>query len=471
MKLIKILSALCALFSFSACENSDSNSKPDTTPPEYNFALTTIGEPFDIDGIPSDFPSGTIEELPILNLYTESNQPVTSREQYIPGRFSLSADSAPLEGTLSLRGRGNSTWDWEKKPYRLKLDSSTPLLGMPKSKHWVLLANYADKTLIRNDIAFMFSRSLGMSFTPRDRHVNLYFNGSYQGVYQLSDQIRVDNDRVDIPELEVSDTQEELISGGYLLEIDFRMNLNFCESEFNQMLYPYCAGGVNALRETDFCIDSNYGMEPLCLKDPDFLMEPDWAPHREYIANYIATTEEALFSTSFEDPDLGYAAFIDVDSAVNYFLINELFKNPDGASASAFLYKQRDDKLFFGPVWDFDLALGNSGYDNLASSSGWRIRQSPWFARLFEDPAFEQKVKIRWDTLKTEGKIDLIFEYAKARAIWLHQQQQANFDLWDIFDWETWYTRAIYGSYEAEVEGMIRWQHARATWIDTQFEL
>ncbi len=117
--------------------------------------------------LPADFPTGTVESLPVLNITTEGNAPILSKETYVNASFTLTGDGiTAVEGDTEIRGRGNSTWAWDKKPYRLKLSSSTEILGMPASKHWVLLANYADKTLMRNDIAFMFSRSLGMDTHP-----------------------------------------------------------------------------------------------------------------------------------------------------------------------------------------------------------------------------------------------------------------------------------------------------------------
>jgi hypothetical protein len=102
----------------------------------------------------------------------------------------------------------------------------------------------------------------------------------------------------------------------------------------------------------------------------------------------------------------------------------------------------------------------------LEFTHGWHIRNVSWFARLFEDPAFEAQVKARWQELKEEGKLELIFLYAQARATWLEAAQERNFDLWQIFYWETWYTRIILGSYELEVEEMIRWQRERYEWMD-----
>ncbi len=406
----------------------------------------------------------------MLELNTENGAQVVSKEDYIDANMTLTEPGQePFVAELEVRGRGNSTWDWDKKPYRLKLKDSSKLLGMPKSKHWVLLANYADKTLMRNDIAFMFSDSIGMAYTTRSRYIELHVNGAYQGVYQLVEHIRPDNDRVDIAEMEVTDTEGDALTGGYVLEIDFRMGLDFCLSDINQQIYPYCEGGVNALREDDYCMDSRYGMQPFCVDEPEGLLTPDWAPQRDYITQYFYDTEEALFGNDFTDPEIGYAAYLDVDSTINYYIINELFKNADGAVSSAYLHKPRNGKLYFGPIWDFDLALGNAGYDDLDKTYGWHIRKASWFDRLFQDPAFEAKVKQRWQVLKAEGKLEQIFQYAEARAEWLEIQQQKNFERWPIFYWQTWYTRLILGSYEAEVSEMIRWQRERMEWIDQQW--
>lgn len=419
--------------------------------------------------VPTDLPVGTVAALPVLNLNTDNAVEINSRETYVKGSFSLTAEGvADASGTLEVRGRGNSTWDFPKKPYRLKLTNSTSLLGMPKGKNWVLLANYADKTLIRNDIAFMFSRSLGFEWTPRAHYVELKLNGAYQGVYQLVEHVRIDPNRVNIDELRVGDIDSDKITGGYLLEVDFRHNQNFC---VNGNPDPVCVNGVNTQRNLDFCLDSNKGMEPACLANPEALHDPLWVNQRHYIETYYANAEAALFGDNFKDPALGYAAYFDVDSVVNYYIENELFKNVDGATASFFLYKKRGGKLFFGPIWDFDLAMGNAGYNGVDIPQGWHIRNASWFTQFFKDPAFQAKVKARWKALKDEGKIEYIFQYAQARATWLDAQQKKNYELWSVTDVVAWINHGTHGgtgSYEAEVKELIRWQRERTTWIDSQ---
>jgi hypothetical protein len=425
--------------------------------------------------LPADFPVGKAEALPVLNLKTDGSAPILSKEDYLKGSFTLvePGSTVSAEGTLEVRGRGNSTWDWPKKPYRLKLTNSTALLGMPKGKNWVLLANYVDKTLMRNDIAFMFGRSLGMEWTPRAQYVELKLNDTYQGVYQLVEHIRVDANRVNIPELKVGDIDSDKMTGGYLMEVDFRMHKDYCVQNGWDSV---CVNGVNTQRAIDYCMDSKYGMAPACLANPDTLHDPAWSAQRNYIDKYYADFEAALFGSSFTDPVIGYAAYIDVDSAVNYYIANELFKNVDGAVSSFYLYKKRGGKIFFGPLWDFDLSMGNAGYDGVGNVNGWQIRIQPWFTQLFKDPAFQAKVKARWNVLKDEGKLDYILKYAQARATWLDMQQKKNYQLWSITDFVGWiqhgvgtHQGAVFGTYDGEVKELIRWQKDRIAWMDTEF--
>ncbi len=417
--------------------------------------------------LPADFPVGKAEALPVLTLKTDGSAPILSKVDYIKGSFSLAeTGSAAVEGTLEVRGRGNSTWGWVKKPYRLKLTTSTALLGMPKGKNWVLLANYADKTLVRNDTTFLFSRRLGMEYTPRSQHVELNVNGVYQGVYQLTEHIRVDKDRVNIDEMKVTDTDADKITGGYLMEVDFRLSEKYC---IGNNWDPACVNNVNTRRAIDFCMDSAHGMQPTCVANPETLRDAAWSAQRDYIVKYYTDMEAALFGSNFADPATGYAAYIDVDSVVNYYLVNEVLKNVDGAEASFFLYKKRGGKLFFGPVWDFDLALGNAGYNQANIASGWYIRDYPWFKRMFEDPVFAAKVKARWKALKEDGTIDQIVQYAEARATWLDVQQKKNYQLWSINDFAQWIFHTPLGTYELEVQALINWQKARIAWMDTEF--
>jgi hypothetical protein len=398
--------------------------------------------------------------LPVLRITTANGVAITSRETYVTGAFEL-LDAAGVRqagGTLEIRGRGNSTWNYPKKPYRLKLADSTALLDMPASKHWVLLANYLDKTLLRNEVALEMSRRVAMAWTPRDVQVAVELNGEYLGIYMLTEHVRIAADRVNIPELKKGDTGPDVISGGYLMEVDY-------------------------WKGEDYCRTTSRGVV-LCFGNPETLLTPEWAAHKAYIDGYIDSLEAALYGPQFADPITGYAAWIDVDSAVDFYLVHELFKNPDSNFfSSVFMYKKRGGKLYFGPVWDFDLAAGNAQWTRLgffdgSDPAGWHTRKqdtratdSPtnWYARLFQDPAFEQRVRARWNALRAAGAIDGLFPYIDRRAAWVSQAQVQNFQRWDILNTVLPPDLSpVRGPYDVHVQEMKVWLQRRVTWMNDQ---
>jgi hypothetical protein len=398
--------------------------------------------------------------LPVLRLTTTNGVAITSKETYVAGAYELldAAGARQAGGTLEIRGRGNSTWNYPKKPYRLKFTDSAPLLGMPASKHWVLLANYLDKTLVRNEVAFEMSRRAGMAWTPRDAQVVVELNGEYLGIYMLTEHIRIAADRVDIPELKKADVAPDVITGGYLMEVDY-------------------------WKGEDYCRHTNRGVW-LCFGNPETLLTPDWAAQKAYIDGYIDSVEDALYGPQFADPVSGYAAWIDVDSAVNFYLVHELFKNPDSNFfSSVFMYKKRGGKLFFGPVWDFDLATGNAqwarlGFFDGSDPTGWhtrkqdiRVADTPinWYVRLFQDPAFEQKVRARWAALRAAGAVDGMFTYIDRRTAWVSQAQVQNFQRWDVLNTVLAPDLSpVRGPYEVHVQEMKSWMQRRVTWMNDQ---
>jgi hypothetical protein len=323
----------------------------------------------------------------------------------------------------------------------------------------VLLANYLDKTLLRNEAAFELSRRVGMAWTPRSAQVVVELNGEYIGIYALTEHVRIGAERVNIPELKKGDTDPTAITGGYLMEVDYWQGEAYC---------PRTGRGV-----------------VLCFGNPETLLEPDWAQQKAYIDGYIQATEDALYGSQFADPVAGYAAYIDVDAAVDFYLVHELFKNVDSNFfSSVFLYKKRGGKLTFGPVWDFDLAAGNAqwarfGFFNGADPTGWhtrkqdtRVADTPtnWYARLFMDPAFEQKAHARWRALRAAGAIDGMFEFVDRRAAWLGLVQARNFQRWPVLDTVlTPDLSPVLGPYTVHVDAMKSWLRQRVTWLDTQW--
>ena len=221
--------------------------------------------------------------LPVVYLETENQQPVDSKENYVKATMVIKNQGDIIsEKSLRMKGRGNATWSYPKKPYKLKLDKKESVMGMKEAKDWVLLANYTDKTLMRTGISLKLSRLMNFPWTCDDRFVEVVLNGEYIGNYQLVETVQQGVNRVDIPD------------NGYLFERD-----NYYELEPNHF-------------ETSMGFGYSF-------KNPD--PEDDLTPEqRDYIINYMNDFEAVLASSTFNDPENGYVRFIDVESFIRWFL-------------------------------------------------------------------------------------------------------------------------------------------------------
>ncbi len=236
-----------------------------------------------------------------------------------------------------IRGRGNSTWLLDKKPYRIKLNKGADLLGMGKNKHWALLANRLDASLMRNRVASYIAEKLGLEYTPKMLPVDVVMNGEYIGSYVLSELVRVDSNRVEIDELTESDDAEPEITGGYLFSLEQEQ--------------------VPADTDKLFVTDRNVHFK---FNTPSFVDGDGTAAQRKYITDYLQQTEDAIFGDDFKDKNgVSYTDYLDIESAANYWWLQEFMLNKDAfVTDSTYFYKKRDGKLYFGPLWDSDIALG-----------------------------------------------------------------------------------------------------------------
>ncbi len=315
--------------------------------------------------------------LPIVRIDTVGRTPILDRETYVAGSMTIDPNGsgyAPYSGTLTMKGRGNSTWVYPKKPYKLKLDKKSPIMGIASNKDWVLLANWGDRSQLRTSAAGEISRATGLAWTPTFRHVEVILNGDYQGVYQLTEQVEVKSNRVEIEEMEPEDISGEALTGGYLLEIDDRLEEN---------------------AEPGFRTTRNV---PVVVKDPD----PMAPQQRAYIRNHIQTFEDRLAGPSFTDPVAGYRPFLDVGAFIDFWTVQELTRNGDSFWSSSYFTKERgDDHLVFGPIWDFDHSMGSIVTPRPQPPEGWFARDNGfWTRRLFQDPTFVTEVEDRWDELE-----------------------------------------------------------------------
>lgn len=387
--------------------------------------------------------------LPILYINTTGSAPIVSKDVYVKGSMTVNPNlEYPQDVTtipLQIKGHGNSTWtrsDFVKKPYRLKFDSKASMLGMLAGKGWVLLANYDDKTLMRNRIAMLLARRLGSNYALDSRFVEVVLNGEFLGNYLLTPQVDISANSVnDLDELSDKNTSDDEVTGGYLLERDSKKDAD------------------------DYFVTTKGA--PMCLKSPDPITPKQLA----YIHNYIQTFEDVLFSPTWGDPVNGYAKYIDVDSFMNWYFTNEIVQNNDARDfSSIFYYKPRNGKLGMGPVWDFDLSAGNIDYTDGKNPTGiWFIRDSQWMIRLAQDPTFILKVRKRWADIKNK-EVKQIFTDIDQTAAYLKLSQQQNFAKWPILDKYVWPNNVVLGTYDKEVAYMKDFIQQRVNWIDANME-
>lgn len=369
--------------------------------------------------------------LPIVYIDTEEKQPIESKDEYVKGTIRIVSNNVngipDFESVMKIKGRGNTTWGMPKKPYKIKFDSKVSLLGEPEDKEWVLLANYADKTQLRNEIAFFMGEMSVLEYTPRTNFVEVVLNGVYNGTYQLGEQLKISKNRVNVGD------------DGFLLEIDGKA------------------------AEEDITFKVSHIGQPINIKDPDVEVGSD---DYNFVVNYLNTTDQVLFSEDFADPVEGYKKYIDVESFVDWYLINEITKNPDSRFfTSCYMNLSREGKLKMGPLWDFDIAFGNIDYHpQVIGLEGFWVKTSPWFTRLFEDPAFVSLVKERFAYFY--GKQNEIFLEINRNAEYLQYAAVENNNKWGTLYNYTWPNYEILGKYQNEVQNMKNWLNRRLEWLN-----
>lgn len=367
--------------------------------------------------------------LPAVCIDTPEGQEVTSKEEWLKDshlRIYNEEGALSYEGAMSIKGRGNTTWTAPKKPYALKLDEKSEILQMPKHKRWVLLANYLDRTLMRNHIAFYLAQSEGISleWTPRGRFVEVVFNGKHRGSYYLCEQIKIDENRVNIHENEPED-----IDGGYLLKWDVAYD------EVNKFRTPVF----------DF---------PVMLKEPD---EEDLTPAQfDFIQEYICQTEKVLTQDNFAESGL-YKERIDIDTFIDYWIINEVTGNGESNwPKSVYMYKDMGGKLKAGPIWDYDYATFGKAYDDFHNL------RSVWNRQLFQDPSFVQRAQERWALLRPE--FEKALEEINRSADLIRLSAEANEKLWPIGHSDVNGDETL--SFQEAVDKMRNGLAERLEWID-----
>jgi hypothetical protein len=378
--------------------------------------------------------------LPMMYITTDGLQEVTSKEEYIGANLVLKEDVKTrgagdvIEARVNIKGRGNSSWQFSKKPFTLKFDEKVSLLDMHKDKSWILIPNYNDKSMLRNSLAFYMSSISSIDYTPESHFIEMVFNEKYQGTYLLCEKLKIAKHRVNVG------------NDGFLVEIDCRAP---AEADSRYFDVPHMENVVN-------------------IKDPDVEYNDE---NFLYIKNFVRKADEVLFGSNFTDPATGWQAYLDMDSFVDWYLIQEIGKNLDGKfDTSCYMHLARGGKLKMGPMWDMDVAFGNIAQLNQTcyDPTGFYIKNEQWYSRLFKDPVFVARVKDRFNYFYSN--MDNILANINADAQYLKYSAQENDDKWHLLNTYTWSNYDIWGCYQNEVQGLKNWLVTRMKWLKTQFE-
>jgi len=378
-------------------------------------------------------PYSRITNLPSVYVSTFDGYDITSKTTYKYCKLVYvdEQDQVTHYDSVEIRGRGNSTWNMSKKPYRIKLHQKERFLGEGKAntKKWTLLANAGDKTLIRNAVTSAMGEFLGMYFNPAYKFVDLNVNGSYYGNYQISDQVDVRKYRVHVKEQDYPLTDESNITGGYLLEAD-------------------------GFKDGNCFTTSTYSV-PIRIHYPD---EDEIAyEQNEYIRQYMRDFERVLRSDDFTDPEHGYRRWVDSTSLANWYIATEVSANIDGFY-STYFYKDRDDSLlYWGPLWDYDIAYGN---DTRKGDTSRRMmtdvgygQVALWINRMWDDPWFSKLINRRFHEALDAGLEEHLMHTIDSLATLLDRSQARNYQKWGINN-KMYHERVLYSSYDQYVRDL-----------------
>ena len=322
--------------------------------------------------------SGT---LPVLFINTEGHRDIVSKDEYlhaqwwidnmgIEGYESIGSADAPLG--MQIKGRGNYSWTLNKKPFRIKFDTKQKVLGMKSNRHFCLLAHATWNDFLTNTVGFELSRRIGLAYTPAQEPVEVVLNGQYIGLYFLTEKIRVDKHRVNIEEQVNGDTNNENITGGWLLEIDDHPDpdqFGIREGNGNWLAVKY--------------------------HSPDSLSREQF----RYLYHFIRDTDSAIYNPDKTSTE--WEKYIDIDTLACFYIVNEVTDEIESFANSLYLHKQRGDstKLLFGPVWDFGCSFGRAQnpaiyflYENTADNF-----KAHWLEEIVKYPRFQQCVREHWN--------------------------------------------------------------------------
>ena len=408
---------------------------------EISDGYWRTGESYDVT------PSGTV---PTIHIYTQDFQTIADKENYIDGTFwldncniegyeSLGSQSEPL--TIQIKGRGNWSWTYYyKKPYKIKFAQKQSPLGLDNSKHFVLLPKAGDWSgYLRDETGFELSRQLNMPYTVRFLPVEVILNDDYIGLYFLGEKIRVESGRVDILEQQDMDTNPYNVSGGWLLELGLDGTIVHQHHENN---------------------DPDNFWYSILSQSPEQVSQVQV----NYIHNFLSQADSCIFVT--DKNDQGWERYFDIDILARFYMIHEIMENVESFTGSLFMYKDwgEDEKLKFGPVWDFD----NSYWHDATTSDHffYEYQTQPyftplWIREMLKFPHIQQKIRMVWKEFMKNNSLNKVIDHAWYWRSLIEEAEQ--------HDKQRWRYASIHGP-NAPAEFIDRVSR-KVAWLDEQWSV
>jgi CotH kinase protein/Secretion system C-terminal sorting domain len=371
---------------------------------------------------------------------------------------------------IGIELRGASSINYPQKPYKLEtrnalnVKQNVSLLGMPSESDWILLSNYNDKVFIRNTLSYKLFNEMG-NYATRTKFCEVVLNGEYVGVYLLMENIKRGNNRVNIAKLDPIENTGIDVTGGYIIKNDYWSAADSWLSNF----HPINHLNLDVHLVYEYPKPENISLE-----------------QKSYIQTFINNFETALYSSDFADLTIGYNKYIDVNSFIDYLVVNELARNADGFKKSSYFHKDIDtptamSKLKAGLIWDFDWAWKNineCSFYAATDGSGWAynvndcgpdVNSPGWFVRLLQDSNFQNKFRCRWNNLRTSTLSTAnLMTYIDNSALELNQSQARHYQKWEHLgvDSGTPEIEPDPTTYSGQVQKFKDWLNTRLTWLD-----
>lgn len=383
-----------------------------------------------------------------IHLNVEGSQTIR-RENWLNTNFRLQGDDTFETEIMQarVRGRGNSTWysvpsEFPKRPYRIRFNEDVSLLGMKPATDYVLLAELFDRSLMRNYLAHRMSQDLNLAHVLETRPIELFVNGEYQGFYTLTEQVAIQENRLDI------DVSADF-DGGFLIEME-------ADDRVDDEGYE----DIHWVRVRD----RNY-----VIKSPDM---DDYS--EEIVAGKINFIKDCLENVYQSLPTSDYETYVEIDDLIDYFILNEITKQIDINWSSVYAHRDKGGKLRLGPIWDFDLAFGNANYGErdgipFESPAGFWMPDNQWYSRAISNQDFKTRYQNRFEeVLNTyfEGWLaDFDYMY---QALYTYANE--NFEKWPILDVDMWpitQNSLNANTYEKQYQLLRNYLTERQAWLSS----